>query len=679
MATSMLLVTLGLFAAIALPGTFSVTIEEKMRDDPDLSQFYSMLHRNDIANMSLRLKKVTIFAPTNEAFQRYKTPYDDELDKELVLYHMTNLPQTTDQFVTGSSTSLTSELEGNPRLWVTTKKGSYHDDVYINNARLLVSQSNFKAKNSRHMEQVLHKIDEVLVPVISPSTAATKLYNPHAWDFLEHYESLNINPFRVRLFRERIVRTRKEDIFRNEGGHTFFIPVDEGFKNSHADSIDSKVIDGHVIPKMVLFTAPTAKDMPYPTMADGDNMKVYITFSEETHGRTTTIYIKSHNILGDNTHSKGVVLAEIVKANIPVKNGVVHLINKPLMVVDKTVKDFLQDKEDGPLSKFCQEIADAGEVGQEFMRTIERAHESITLFAPSNAAWDDGNLKNLLRDPQSMKEILYMHLVLDKRLFLENIADSHKRHDYQAATLNPKKTLIFNVALIGNNRTLTVDGGGVNATVIQPDIAAKNGVIHIIDRVLGVPYTTIIDKLRNDAQLNDTLFLGSRSGFNQQLNDTTRKYTYFVPRDKAWADARIRFPSEIKKLFMPDFTYHVTQILERHLVISDVAYTMEKIKVLTGDTNTTPFNYYKHKEIELPTVRDSLSMFVEERQDHSFIIHWKGEKIPVFRPNIECTNGIIHVIDAPFLKEGDIRVSGAPTAALAPHLLMLVIAKWLLL
>lgn len=61
----------------------------------------------------------------------------------------------------------------------------------------------------------------------------------------------------------------------------------------------------------------------------------------------------------------------------------------------------------------------------------------------------------------------------------------------------------------------------------------------------------------------------------------------------------------------------MTQILERHLVISDVAYTMEKIKVLTGDTNTTPFNYYKHKEIELPTVRDSLSMFVEERQDHS--------------------------------------------------------------
>lgn len=75
----------------------------------------------------------------------------------------------------------------------------------------------------------------------------------------------------------------------------------------------------------------------------------------------------------------------------------------------------------------------------------------------------------------------------------------------------------------------------------------------------------------------------------------------------------------------------MTQILERHLVISDVAYTMEKIKVLTGDTNTTPFNYYKHKEIELPTVRDSLSMFVEERQDHSKLQHHFA---PSFSPRV---------------------------------------------
>lgn len=52
--------------------------------------------------------------------------------------------------------------------------------------------------------------------------------------------------------------------------------------------------------------------------------------------------MKSNTVVGDSKHSTGVVLAEIVRANIPVKNGVVHLIHRPLMVVDTTVKQFLE-------------------------------------------------------------------------------------------------------------------------------------------------------------------------------------------------------------------------------------------------------------------------------------------------------------------------------------------------
>lgn len=53
-------------------------------------------------------------------------------------------------------------------------------------------------------------------------------------------------------------------------------------------------------------------------------------------------YVKSHTLFGDGKHPQGVVLAEIVKANIPVKNGVIHLIHKPLMIVDSTIKELLQ-------------------------------------------------------------------------------------------------------------------------------------------------------------------------------------------------------------------------------------------------------------------------------------------------------------------------------------------------
>lgn len=41
-----------------------------------------------------------------------------------------------------------------------------------------------------------------------------------------------------------------------------------------------------------------------------------------------------------------------------------------------------------------------------------------------------------------------------------------------------------------------------------------------------------------------------------------------------------------------------------------------------------------------------------------YSIIWNQLNIKVFRPDVECTNGIIHVIDHPFLEESDVRVSG---------------------
>lgn len=65
--------------------------------------------------------------------------------------------------------------------------------------------------------------------------------------------------------------------------------------------------------------------------------------------------------MGDANHQTGVVLAEIVKANIPVRNGVVHLIQRPLMVVDNTVKDFLEvsarSSVRGPIHEHCTKLS----------------------------------------------------------------------------------------------------------------------------------------------------------------------------------------------------------------------------------------------------------------------------------------------------------------------------------
>lgn len=643
----MLSIKIAVLATI-VAGIHAVSMDSKIRDDSDLSQFYHLLEANPVANSTLMYRHVTVFAPTNRAFQKYN-------GTAKVLYHMANLPKTIENL----GDSISSELEGNPPLWVTKKQTAHGEEVYINNAKILMAQSNFESQvkvGDEMKTQVLHVINEVLEPVRSNS--AKMISNPNAYEFLNQSEELQLGVHRVRIFRQRVVKENKQEDFKADGRYTFLIPVEEGFTPApRPEKVDRVVIDGHVIPNHVLFTSPTPDNVPYKTLAFTDNVKVTVSF----HKENDKVYVKSNTVMGDANHPMtGVVLAEIVKANIPVRNGVVHLIQRPLMVVDTTVKDFLEEKEDGPVYKFYETIRDFGD---EIMSTISQLRD-VTLFAPSNAALEEPGVQRILQDKERVKEILNLHCVKE-RLPLDKIKNKSVS---QVPTAADRKKLYFNVVQgPRGNQTVTVEGGGVNATVITANIAATNGIIHIIDRVLGVPYTTVLEKLKTDPMLNVTYIMGQRHNFNDQLNDTTKRFTYFAPRDYAWNVAEISYPSTMKKLFMSDYAYHTKQILERHLVIANEAYTMAKLKEM------------KHNEsIDLPAVRDHLKIRVREANE-MYQIQWNNLHIRVFRPDVECTNGIIHVIDGVFLKDSDVRVKGsASVISLAPHLIMILVAKWLL-
>ncbi|MBC7544524.1 MAG: fasciclin domain-containing protein [Candidatus Sericytochromatia bacterium] len=97
----------------------------------------------------------------------------------------------------------------------------------------------------------------------------------------------------------------------------------------------------------------------------------------------------------------------------------------------------------------------------------------FTVFAPTNAAFDKlpaGALQALLQDKQKLRAVLLLHVIKGK---------------VTAAEAMKKSGAVSTVQ--GQNVTLRTEGGKVminNATVITPDIAASNGVIHVIDAVL---------------------------------------------------------------------------------------------------------------------------------------------------------------------------------------------------
>ncbi|XP_033162028.1 fasciclin-1 isoform X5 [Drosophila mauritiana] len=645
-------------------------LADKLRDDSELSQstakslrrlmpvrFYSLLESNQIANSTLSLRSCTIFVPTNEAFQRYKSKTTH------VLYHITTEAYTQKRL----PNTVSSDMAGNPPLYITKNSNG---DIFVNNARIIPSLS--VETNSDGKRQIMHIIDEVLEPLTVKAGHSDTPNNPNALKFLKNAEEFNVDNIGVRTYRSQVTMAKKESVYDAAGQHTFLVPVDEGFKLSARSSlVDGKVIDGHVIPNTVIFTAAAQHDDPKASAAFEDLLKVTVSFFKQKNGK---MYVKSNTIVGDAKHRVGVVLAEIVKANIPVSNGVVHLIHRPLMIIDTTVTQFLQsfkfmneNAENGALRKFYEVIMDNGGAVLDDINSLTE----VTILAPSNEAWNSSNINNVLRDRNKIRQILNMHIIKD-RLNVDKIRQKNANLIAQVPTVNNNTFLYFNVRGEGADTVITVEGGGVNATVIQADVAQTNGYVHIIDHVLGVPYTTVLGKLESDPMMSDTYKMGKFSHFNDQLNNTQRRFTYFVPRDKGWQKTELDYPSAHKKLFMADFSYHSKSILERHLAISDKEYTMKDLVKFSQESGS----------VILPTFRDSLSIRVEEEAGR-YVIIWNYKKINVYRPDVECTNGIIHVIDYPLLEEKDVVVAGGsylPESSICiilANLIMITVAKFL--
>lgn len=99
----------------------------------------------------------------------------------------------------------------------------------------------------------------------------------------------------------------------------------------------------------------------------------------------------------------------------------------------------------------------------------------FTVFAPTDDAFAQlpkGTVESLLQEPAKLKDILLYHVVSGKVM----AADVVKLHN--AKTVE------------GADVKIKVEGNKVkvnDATVVLPDVAASNGVIHVIDQVILPP------------------------------------------------------------------------------------------------------------------------------------------------------------------------------------------------
>ena len=198
----------------------------------------------------------------------------------------------------------------------------------------------------------------------------------------------------------------------------------------------------------------------------------------------------------------------------------------------------------------------------------------FTVFAPTDEAFAKlpaGTVEALLKDPKALGDILKYHVVAGKVM----AADVVKLTEAET--------------LLGNSVTIKVEGGKVmvnDANVVTTDIAASNGVIHVIDTVLlptadaAMADKDIVETAVAAGSFKTLVAAVEAAGLVDALKGAG-PLTVFAPTDEAFAalpagtvEGLLKDPEALKAILL----YHV---VEGKVLAADAAKLTEA-KTLNG-------------------------------------------------------------------------------------------------
>ncbi len=248
--------------------------------------------------------------------------------------------------------------------------------------------------------------------------------------------------------------------------------------------------------------------------------------------------------------------------------------------------------------------------------TLSDMDSKFTVFAPTDDAFallGQDVIDSLLADTDTLSDILTYHVISGE-------VDS-------SAAISSAGSLVEMVN--GDSVGLSLDGDNLlvnTATVILVDVAADNGVIHVIDAVLtppavkGTPTMNIVDTAVAAGDFGTLVTALQAAGLDATLADETQSFTVFAPTDAAFA----MIDPETLNLLIAD-TDALSSVLLQHVVSGEVnsvtAYTLNGSSATTASGAAIP--------VAINTELDTLT--------------FGGATVQT--TDIYTTNGIIHVID----------------------------------
>ncbi len=240
------------------------------------------------------------------------------------------------------------------------------------------------------------------------------------------------------------------DALKGEGPFTVFAPTDDAFAAIDGETLSDLIADTelltavltyHVVPGLFLAQDVVGLDSA-PTL----------------NGKDVSISLMDGGVLVDN--------ANVIATDIRTKNGVVHIIDQ--VILPESIQDVIQVAQGAGIFQTLLAAVEAAGLTE-----VLKSDGPFTVFAPTDeafAAVDPAALAGLLADPEALASVLTYHVVPG---------------DFRAADVLAANSL---VTVNGAEAAISLNSEGLpridDAIITAIDIDAKNGTIHIIDRVI---------------------------------------------------------------------------------------------------------------------------------------------------------------------------------------------------
>lgn len=265
--------------------------------------------------------------------------------------------------------------------------------------------------------------------------------------------------------------------------------------------------------------------------------------------------------------------APVVKINRVSSNGLIHVVDKVLPPVTKSVMEIIKDRMDMAVLRTILEKTKLNE--------LLESDKPVTVFAPTDKAFEklDMHLRRTLKEGKGCAANILKNHILDLTFCSVAVVSDAKTtaynllgHPMSFERSTPDDNQMQEIADLTGVQDILVNG---QARIIESDIMGTNGVVHIIDTIMPTETALPITSLLETKNLTTFKRLIEVSNLQDEFDDLNN-VTFFAPTDKAfegspWKRQLEENPEELKgNTDLKEFlSYHIIEPMTKTCDLSE--------------------------------------------------------------------------------------------------------------